>query len=43
MSYFKKLGIDDPDFILPIIRQELFYKEFVASEENNTEEEFQSS
>ncbi|GHU90907.1 hypothetical protein FACS1894155_09880 [Bacteroidia bacterium] len=40
MTYFKKLGIDDPNLILSIIKQELFYKEFIASEKENKEEEF---
>ncbi|MDR0874162.1 MAG: hypothetical protein LBN27_11965 [Prevotellaceae bacterium] len=40
MTFFKKLGIDDPNLILSIIKQELFHKEFIASEKENKEEEF---
>jgi hypothetical protein len=40
MSYFKKLGIDDQDLITSIIKQELFFKEFIQSEEEDKQEIF---
>ena len=40
MTYFKKLGIDDYDLIISIIKQELFFKEFIESEKGNKQEEF---
>ncbi len=43
ITYFKKLGINDYDLIISIIKQELFFKEFIESEKNNKQEEFISS
>ncbi len=40
MSYFKKLGIDDEDLIIKIIKQELFFKKFLESEKEDKQEEF---
>lgn len=40
ITYFKKLGIDDYDLIISIIKQELFFKEFIESEKEDKQEEF---
>ncbi|MDZ4148605.1 MAG: hypothetical protein U1C58_10005 [Flavobacteriaceae bacterium] len=40
MTYFKKLGIDDYDLIISIIKHELFFKEFIESEKEEKQEEF---
>ena len=40
ISYFKKLGIDDYDLIISIIKQELFFKEFIESEKEDKQSEF---
>jgi len=40
MTYFKKLGIDDYDLIISIIKHELFFKEFIESEKEDKQEEF---
>lgn len=40
MSYFKKLGIDDYDLIVSIIKQELFFKEFVEIKDTEEQEQF---
>lgn len=40
MTYFKKLGIDDYELIMTIIKQELFFTEFIESEKEERQEEF---
>lgn len=40
ITYFKKLGIDDYDLIISIIKQELFFKDFIESEKEDKQEEF---
>lgn len=40
MTFFKKLGIDDYDLIISIIKHELFFKEFIESEKEDKQEEF---
>lgn len=40
ITYFKKLGVDDYDLIISIIKQELFFKEFIESENEDNQEEF---
>ena len=40
MTYFKKLGIDDYDLIISIIKNELFFKDFIESESSDKQEEF---
>lgn len=40
MTFFKKLGIDDYDLIISIIKHELFFTEFIESEKKDKQEEF---